>query len=894
MGVRILPVGITEALERGATLVTGNQRAARTLRRAVDRRNREAGLVTWRVPAIVAWDGWLTGLWRELVLGGGAAELLMNRTQEHLVWRGVLEADAELASLKGYDSLAKLAAEAWALVCGYGGLGRLRGASGGSSDAKAFVRWVAGFERRCREDGLLSGAQLAERLRGSIATRELKVAAEVVLVGFDAMTPVQRALVEAVAATGVVVTEVAVGLLADERVLVSAADQAEELRAAAGWARGVLETDANARVAVIVPGLEAERREIDRVFREVLAPELEEIGAKGAVPYEFSVGVALGQTPMGSTALELLRWAVEPRPLNEVSGLMLSPYFAMVASERGTRAEVDAFALRGARLLRPEVSPAWVVEQIGERAPVLAAALRRMLVVVARSVAEEEQRLYSEWAEVMHELLDAASWGAGLDEDSVEFQTRRRWGGVLDELATLDFAGARVSYDLARRAVERIADETMFAPASRESPVQVMGPYEAAGGVFDAVWFLHAGDLSWPTMVSGSPLLPWGLKKELGLPGVDAGRDAAMARAVTERVARSTRRVIFSYAAESEDGRQRPSVVLAGLDLEEVLAAEFVPPARERVVVALEAVADDMAVGPLPAGAVFGGSRVLELQAACAFRAFAELRLGSTELDGVTLGLDAGESGSVVHRVMEEFWGAVRSQAALRAMPPPERDAALDRAIAQGLARTAELSTSSWDAAYVAMLDERLRRLLRPWLEKELARPPFSVKLREQASREVHLGPLILDLRMDRVDQTEGGELVIDYKTGAAATKDWLSPRPDAPQLPLYAVVADAETLGGVAFGQLRVGKEMGWKFFARNEQVLGEVKGMEVPEFTAQVEAWRERLTLLAEDFAAGAPALNPKQFPATCKYCGQRLLCRVVGASLEVEEEETAVDGE
>ena len=42
-GVELLPVEIAEALERGATVVTGNQRAARALRRGWDQRNREVG-----------------------------------------------------------------------------------------------------------------------------------------------------------------------------------------------------------------------------------------------------------------------------------------------------------------------------------------------------------------------------------------------------------------------------------------------------------------------------------------------------------------------------------------------------------------------------------------------------------------------------------------------------------------------------------------------------------------------------------------------------------------------------------------------------------------------------------------------------------------------------------
>src|SRR5260370_20884740 len=55
--VELVPVEIAEALERGATVVTGNQRAARALRRGFDRRNRAAGMESWRPPAVMAWGG---------------------------------------------------------------------------------------------------------------------------------------------------------------------------------------------------------------------------------------------------------------------------------------------------------------------------------------------------------------------------------------------------------------------------------------------------------------------------------------------------------------------------------------------------------------------------------------------------------------------------------------------------------------------------------------------------------------------------------------------------------------------------------------------------------------------------------------------------------------------
>jgi RecB family exonuclease len=241
---------------------------------------------------------------------------------------------------------------------------------------------------------------------------------------------------------------------------------------------------------------------------------------------------------------------------------------------------------------------------------------------------------------------------------------------------------------------------------------------------------------------------------------------------------------------------------------------------------------------------------------------------------------------------MENFWGQVKTQDKLREMSLTEREAMLDASIGEGLRKIALLSASEWDDAYVTMQRERLRRLLRPWLEHELARPNFAVKQREEKASDVQIGPLHLSVRVDRVDETAGGDLVIDYKTGRAATTDWLSERPDAPQLPLYAVVSNAERLGGVAFARLRAGKEMGWKGFAVGEGVLLKPDRLKTESFAAQVDEWREVLTKLAEQFAAGNAEVQPKSYPKTCAYCGQRLLCRVVGATLEETEDEETGD--
>lgn len=899
-GEDLLPIEIAQALERGAAVVTGNQRAARTLRVDFDRQQRASGLTTWHPPAIMAWDTWTANFWHALLIGGHTSKLLLNRTQEHAVWRKILDEDAELRSLRTGDSLAELAAQSWSLLCSYNGQTRLRGASV-SSDTRAFQRWALKFEQQCRTDGLLSRAQLESALQTAASAGQLKPEAttEVVLVGFDSMTPAQLGLVEALRRAEVIIAELPVSIAPERRLVMATADEREELRATALGVRKLLEQHPRARVAVIVPDLEKQRAEIDRVFREILAPELEDITANAnSGPFEFSVGVMLADTPMAASALDLLRWCIGTLPLERVSRLLISPYLAPIKTEYGARAEFDAFELRRTKLLRPEISLEGLIKVIegSRRNSRLTGLLNRlrMVRVVWNRLARNAQRQHSEWAEGMRELLTAAEWGAGPGENSVEFQTRRKWESALDELSTLDFDGRKVAFAQALDALAKLTQRTMFAPESREAPVQIMGPLEAAGSTFDAIWFMRCGDLNWPLPRSASPLLPWLLQHDLGMPGTEVQRDANQSQRMTERIASSAATTVFSYAIESVEGRQRLSSAMSAFALNAVALKEITAAETKPTLIKTERIEDRSCLQPLPDQIIHGGAEILRLQAACGFRAFAERRLWSTELRGAEMGLDAAERGTIVHLVLESFWNEVRTQNALKAMTSSEREILLDRCITTALQKSERASETSWDAAYLDMQRERLRNLLGPWLELELARPPFHVKLSEKELKDVQIGPLRLSVRVDRVDIGESGDIIIDYKTGVAKPGDWLSDRPDAPQLPLYAVLSEAEKLEAVAFGQVRAGKDMGLQGFAASAN-----SGIRVPrehplDLEDQVAEWRQTLTSLAEDFYNGDIRVRPKNFPTTCAYCAQRLLCRVDPASFDQLDDEEATEAE
>ncbi len=897
---------VTEALARGATVLTANQRAARTLQHRIDQQNSARGLTSWEPPSILSWDAWLNTQWRRIVLAGEDQRLLLTSAQEHHLWSSIIAADSsrEWSSLQGTDALARLAADAWSRLCAYRGLARIPTLDV-SKDSRACKRWLERFTRRCQSEGYLSSAALESAVAASVEARGRPTSetSELYLVGFDSTTPSQEALLAAVEKreTAVVRHHPAASFSCYLQI---AQDADSELQSAANWLRDLLAQPASSpgesqcskpnaeaspaealRIAVIHPSLGNERGEIDRIFRRTLAPLLVPIDADSStpsqLPYEFSLGVPLSRAPMLIAALDLIRWMTTPLTLRAFSRLLLAPSFCPV-DEYEARAEFEAFVLRRAKILRPEFNLESILTTLQSRSGTAAAPLRPLLrqLQALQHTAQRLQlkrilsRTYTEWADAMRQILDAADWAPSQSLDRDEFQLKQKWERGLDELATLDFAGDRATFDEALTSLETILGATLFAPQSRNAPVQIMGPLEAAGSEFDAVWFLRANEAEWPSRPATSPLLGWQVQRQLRMPGADAALDQDYARRVTERIAGSAPLAVFSSATQTPEGHQRPSPLLRDFETT-ALDISSQPPQRAHTL--LEELQDGEPI-PLTDLHVKGGADLLKAQAACPFRAFAERRLGSTELDDRPAGFNAAERGNLVHVTLQHLWEELRDKQSLQSLSPDERTAAIDHAIRTSLHGADVTATSPWEHAYLALQREILHNLMDRWLSLELSRKvDFTVKLREHRL-ETTVGPLHLDLRFDRIDETSHGDVLIDYKTGLARPRHWFGERPEEPQLPLYAVLSESSNLAAVAFALLRPGKEMQLHGISTTKGILSKQDEFPAGLDTIDrlVEHWQQILIRLAQDFAAGDARVHPKQ-ASTCKYCAQNLLCRI-----------------
>ncbi len=898
----------------GAAVVTRTVRAARALRQQYGRQQQIAGRQGWRTPQILAWEPWLKTLWDTAILCGAETRIVLNDAQEAELWLQVLAQDEASTHTLSVAGLAQQAQQAWRAMHQYRiELREFR--NDDSMDASAFSRWVVELDKVYRRARFLSFSQVESELANRVRARKVALPETIFLVGFDRTTPAQELLIDALRAAGCQVEltdlESSRGERESSSVVTFARTLEEEIESAAQWVRATLLENSNQRIGVVMPSLGEMRDRVDAMFRRVLAPSSRNIHAANArLPYEFSLGTPIERMPAVRTALTLLAWLDKSLSAEDVSWLVVHGGFGPETSD--ARAMLDKkfrerdFQLGGAISFSNFQS--WLKNSGNneDQSPFLRS-LERIAVAVKRQDLKRN-RLHADWREAMEELLSAAEWNLLTAADSAEYQLLRRWNALLNELSSLSAVTGSVSFSEAIERLKSLAAAMLFTLETRNAPVQILGIPEAAGLTFDRIWWMNAHVASWPPRGHAQPFLPWHVQRAAHMPYADPAADAAFAERVTRRILSSAPAVIVSCAlqesapttasahAPSPEIAISPVVRSAFPDIPLIAIEEFLSGQIQSTIEseadgessALEVVNEEPAL-PFQGTQVRSGVTFLKHQAACPFRAFAEMRLAAEPIEEADTGLPAKAQGIILHEVLQHFWDEMKSQKQLLESTEDDCRRILRAHIHHALLRFRDRADESWQRALLDIEADRIESRLMQWLEVERRRLDFTVVKTEDTLEQMQLGGVELRCRIDRIDQVEQGMVLLDYKTGKVDSKACDGERPDEPQLPAYAVLrqnsaSNEKPLAGIAFAGLHpksvaltvVDSVAG--VFPVAPGARSNPRGTLSPEgLLQQQEEWRTTLTRLAEDFVAGVAVVDPKKGRETCRYCVQGLLCRV-----------------
>ncbi len=858
----------------GLAVVTPNRRLAQALAAEFDERQLAAGRTVWESADILPYPAFVERLYDDALHGeaGAALPLLLTPDQAQSLWEEIIHRSAQGKDLLAIPETAAQAADAWTLAHAWQLLERLE-RTPLDDDGAAFLGWARAYGARTDRDRLTDRARLAAIVSGLLDDERVNMPRQLVAYGFDVVTPQQQAFMQALAARGVRLAACGPARGAGTAIRVGALDARDENALAARWARARLEANPGTRIGIVVPDLATRKGALARTLARTMDPG----GTAAVLPFNISLGAPLADRPLVAHALDALALGGRELEFERASALIRSPFIAGGEPELHARARLDA---RLRRRAEPLVRLDRLVVQLdaaADGAPALARTLRRY--AEFRKAHLFASRAPGDWARTFSDALSLLGFPGERTLDSTEYQTLKKWHEVVARFAGLDRVAGTLGFNAALARLARMAAGTLFQPETPQVPIQVLGAIEAAGMTFDHLWVMGLSDETWPPAAHPNPFVPLRLQRAAGVPNASPAAALERARALTAEWLGCAAEVVLSHPRRDADRDLAPSPLVAAVPAGEPARPEY-PLWRDAIHRAAAVERIDDAPAPATGAGARAGTGLFKDEAACPFRAFAVHRLRAAGLESPHAGLDPLERGTLVHRVLAAAWERLGSKAALDALEAPALEALLVAAADEAIRRKQRERPTALGGRFAAVERARLVRIAREWLDAERGRSGFTV-LATEAQRAATLGALDLRLRLDRVDRLDSGErVVIDYKTGRASVASLLGPRPDEPQLPLYLTAAEPDA-AAVALAQVRVGDMK----FAGLARAPGLIPGAGVPEagWAAQRAAWRAELERLADEFAAGGAAVDPKRPGETCRLCDLHPLCRIRERSAE-----------
>jgi ATP-dependent helicase/nuclease subunit B len=857
------------AATAGHTILAPNTELAAALFDAVERTHQDAGRDVWPTPRVRDFGSWLREQHVRRQLADATSPRALTDIDERELWRAVIASSGMGPEILEPTGAARAARRARRAVYEYGiPLRAVAEHAAVSEETRVFLDWNRQFNERCRLLDCISSDELLART----APPEEPIT----WIESPVWRPVARRWLQGYGRM------LAAPSIRDARApcRVNTASLASELAAIADWALVNLHSTPRFRAWVYVPDLTRRRTEVVNAFDAALAPQRFDLSeTTGAAPYAVAGGTPLAEFAPVRAALEILSASVDLVPFERFSVLLRAPELQASAAEAGAAALLDLQLRRRC----PSEADLWAWLALAERiaaarssGPV--AALQRLEGVVRVLDEVRGNQPISRWVPAWIRSFELGPWALRHRWSSAEYQAAERFRELLGSLATADSLFGTQSRESAQRILRRAACDTAFQVQTGVPPIWVSGQLIDPWLNYDGLWVSHCNDERWPPPVEPVPLLPVRLQREFGVIAASAESQLQFALELQNRWAARARQCVFSYADPGNGRSAAPSPLLP--DTAETSSPALPQPHWHSQLDAapqLERLTDELAP-PFAPDERTRGVATLKAQSRCAFRGFAETRLGCERIERPLPGFNERERGELIHHALQHIWSVLRDSSTLQSISPDAQAQLLTEAITHAMVKICRIRDPG--ARWRLRERERMASVLCKWLDIERQREPFEVEQLEQGTPVARFASVDFTVRIDRMDRlADGTHVLIDYKTGNA-TPDWRGDRPDNPQLPIYALL-HPEALVAVAYGRVNAAE---CRFVAEAERPAifmpggqkSQLEGM--ANLAALIEVWSGRIGNLAADFAAGRAAVAPTL--RACKTCRLHGLCRVPAA--------------
>ncbi len=870
------------AISESSLILTPNSRLRNKLIDAYNLHCQSQGAQRyWRAPRVYSLAEWTEEQFQVLLDSAAIAEprALIDDFAERQLWLDIVESESTGTELINPVKLAADAQSAYKTLRRW----TLDPCDFDTTGNSPLENWSQCFEEQLKTLGFATSEYIQLQLCDAFTKTSELTEERLTLVGFDDIAPLTQRLFDAISDRQEIVDPLQQRRSKPKTRVRNYNSSDEEITSAARWALNQLRSNPDAVIAIISPELGQNRHQIERIFVEIFEPHfaLPET-VRYTLPFNFSAGVPLGSTAFIRDTLALLNLNRHANSIEFFDNLLFSPFFsipsrlALKVSQNLSTKFRSTLKTNGLRQLVHRHAQSENIDI--DEAEIWSQLNTQLQDVESLKRQRPNSMLASGWVTLFEQQLRKLGWPGTRRLDSNEYQQMNQWYELLEKFSSLDQLQRPLTCSEALDQLTKLASGVHFQPQTPESPIQILGALEGSGLQFTDCWVLGLSQQSWPPSADPNPLIPLQLQRDLAMPHADADRELAYAERLTQGYKRCADNIVFSYPSMDDSATLQKSSLLDGIiedcDTPEASTTLEWGAYSESLDKALQWVNVGMGpeVSPEELDSIRGGSQIFKNQAISPFAAFALHRLKAKTKQTISSGFTAIQRGEILHGALSDIWKSLNSHAQLLKTSDSQLQSLIRDNVDQQIKHFVKKEPEIFGDNYVALEVERQSKLIERWLETEKQRSGFSVAANEE-SVQVEFAGLPLNLRLDRMDKLDSGELLlIDYKTGIPNPKSWGGDRPDEPQLPLYCLCYNQD-IDAVLFAQINT-REIALKGLGDlSEPIAGilsssKASTLGLPETWPDIQAhWKTSLEQLAQEFLQGDCALDFKS-PATKRF--------------------------
>jgi probable DNA repair protein len=811
---------------------------------------------------------------------------VLNGIEEKLLWESsIKQYKKSFFDLSNIENLSETAMQANRLIDQFN-IGENTLKSEERSEEHAFFNaWRLLFKKHCNDKNVITFNNLLKISEEHIRNGDISIEHPICFVNFELTTPIEDSFIEACK------TQVDIELFKapqiepyiESRVFLNEEHESMQI---VEWCKTQIEN--NKKILIVTPQLDQiiDRLTsmLDKTFHpETFTPSL----SQEKRIYQFSLNTPLFHLSMVYLNLKLIELAARgTSKINELKNILshsgwsdgkeLCQRYKLINQLERKR--------RGNLSVKDLIEMSELIEDLNNEIPFLKIHLNH----IHTSHHEwRTKRSPSEWIKTFEEYLKNIKSSLLAPKDSFEENIYETWNKTNETISSLDNLMGEVSIQEMLDIFQYYLKKTTHQHKHQGNfKIDILGFHETTYENYDATWIMNLNEHHWPSPHQYNPFIPIKIQHDRHINTHE--KRHLNASKILDKFTHTSPFVTLSYAKKMGEEEIFPSPTLYDFISSKLLEdINFKFKKNEFNHEFIEYIEDSTSSYIEVQQTVKSGIKLLEAQSICPAWAFYEFRLGARKIEEEDEeNLTTRLRGNLFHKTLEQFWTENNSASLVSALNEKE--------LSKKIQSIAHKNISIEKKKYPRILPEffnieemRLISYLEKWIQHELKRGDFEVKETEK-NIPIHLGCLNFNIKIDRIDEVNQKNIVIDYKSGATKTlNEWFLNAYGELQMPFYALFASNKPIDAIAIGIINSPKPQ-WIGIGRDRGLLQGIKDAAAIDYQSWddlIGFWKYRIDEAVTSYESGNAAIKFTR-EKDMAYCQVKPILRLPERILQFEQ--------